>query len=250
VRKGVRRQSSIGPSCSVVRSELSAASSRWPPRRQTIIPRRPESFSIRLRVPIAFLARRNSVVTVIGTASLRRGGRSWVVLLEGVVPAAGDSSERLSIHVVDLKRIVATWSWPVGVYRPGGLAAGRRPCRLSWQCVATDERSRSARCQRPHRVSRWRPLESSEQLGNPCAGVAARCGARSCWPRSWLAAFERHAIAPVQLARAGSPPRPEGGAGVEGAPGVRCFTRGRGRGRRDSRKPSGSPTSTTARGLK
>jgi hypothetical protein len=109
-RNGVRCQSSSGPSCSEVRSELSAASSRWPPRRQTIIPRRPEGLSIRLKVPIAFNASRSAVVTVLGTAWVRRGGHSWVMLLEGVVPTAGDSSERLSIHVVARKGIVATWS--------------------------------------------------------------------------------------------------------------------------------------------
>jgi hypothetical protein len=45
------------------------------------------------------------------------------MLLEGVLPAAGDSSESPSIHVEDLKGIVATWNWPVGVCRPGGLGA-------------------------------------------------------------------------------------------------------------------------------
>jgi hypothetical protein len=34
-----------------------------------------------------------------------------------------------------------------------------------------------------------------ERLGYPRAGVVARCGARRCLPRSWLAAFERHGVA-------------------------------------------------------
>lgn len=47
-------------------------SSRWPPRRRTIIPRRPESLSIQLNAPFAFIATRSVAVTVIGTGRLRR----------------------------------------------------------------------------------------------------------------------------------------------------------------------------------
>jgi hypothetical protein len=103
------------PSCSEVHRKLVAVgkrirrasleevrSSRWPPRRRTIIPRRPESLSIHLDAPIAFIASRSVAVTSHRDRATATCGRSWVVLLEGVVPAAGDSSEDLSIHVEDL----------------------------------------------------------------------------------------------------------------------------------------------------
>jgi hypothetical protein len=180
------------PSCSEVRSELSAASSRWPPRWQTIIPRRPESASIRLRVPIAFSASRSCVVTVrhrdclagagwtlLGRAAGRRRCGCW-----GFERKALDSRGRLERHRRDLElaggSLLSRWS-----------CCWKAPCRLSWQCVATDERSCSACCHRPQRVSKMRPLESSEQLGHPYARVVPRGGAQRCWPRSWLAAFER-----------------------------------------------------------
>jgi hypothetical protein len=76
-------------------------SSRWPPRRRTIIPRRPGSLSIQLNAPFVFVATRSIAVTVIGTGRLRR------------VRALGSCRWKASFRLLGIRVKARRFTWKI-----------------------------------------------------------------------------------------------------------------------------------------
>jgi hypothetical protein len=168
------------------RAVLAAApSSPWPPRRRTSVPRRPESSSIRLNVLDSLLfdgsaaARRPGLVRGAPAKDLVRCRAAWTASFrlkyEGPSIRAKGRSRSSSPGCAD-GHSSSRWS-----------LCWKASYRLSCESVSVDGRHRGASRRRPHEP-RGRPQRVNERLGNPHAGVAPRCGARRCSPRSWLAA--------------------------------------------------------------
>jgi hypothetical protein len=154
-------------SCSEVPGGLSAASSRWPPRRRTIIPRRPESLSIRLNAPIAFLASRNAAATssglgdcggctLLGRAAGRRRSGCWGFERKPVV-SRGRSESRLRDVELAVGSLSSRWSW-----------CWMASCRLSRKPIAVDERTCNASPRRHHEPRAWPHRRQRAARGAAC----------------------------------------------------------------------------------